>query len=198
MASTGAGFGWVAMACAAVALCAEPAWAQTQTVAGAQQFLSITANQKTTTVDNDWGQGFNLVSGRRVADKCTQEYYYDGWGTRQGPRTRCWKQDEYSNVYRPAAQLVSAVMISDCLTEIEITEASTYAGGYQISALGTHKLRLDWAKIAKVQQSGNTVTVSPTSPGLRFRLSSDDLATRTTFAMEFIRQNCDPAAATGF
>lgn len=174
------------------------AHAQTQTAANAQKFLSVIAGQQTSRVDVASGGSWNQTWGKRTKNKCTSEYYYDFWGTRQGPRTRCWDEDDSRNISGPSPLLTGATPITDCLTEITYRDDSTYFDGYTITALGEQKTRIDWSKVAKVQQDGATVLLSPNLPMVRFRLSSDDLAKRAAFAMEFLRQTCDAAAATGF
>lgn len=174
------------------------AQAQTQTAAGAQKFLSVIAGQQTSRLDVSVNGYWNQTWGKRTKNKCTSEYYYDFWGTRQGPRSRCWDEDDSRNITGPSPLLTGAVAINDCLTEIEYSDNSTYFDSYAITALGVQKARIDWSKVAKVQQEGSMVTVSPNSPLVRFRLSSEDLAKRAAFAMEFLRQTCDAAAATGF
>lgn len=59
-----------------------------------------------------------------------------------------------------------------------------------------------WDSVASVQQAGDTVVTRYVSGGepwdAIYHFTSPELAARAAYAMEFLRQACDPARDTGF
>lgn len=58
-------------------------------------------------------------------------------------------------------------------------------------------LLVSWNSVSKVEQVGETVVLKG-KPSFVIRFSSDQLATRAAYAMEFLRLSCDTTASTGF
>ncbi len=60
----------------------------------------------------------------------------------------------------------------------------------------------DWPNIVSVQHQGSTVLTTRSVPQqtmvTTYEIGSTDLASRVAYAMEFLRQACDPSANTGF
>ncbi|MFC3711147.1 hypothetical protein ACFOMD_01100 [Sphingoaurantiacus capsulatus] len=185
----------------AAAMLSQPAGAQVeQTVEGAHRFLMLTVEQGTSSVAIDIGLGMSVTYGVRTVEQCRQEEYtYDIWGSK-GVRNRCWNEERYANVTARAHPLVSTAANGACATILKFTDYANpdYADGWKIGPRGIDSVTLDWRKVAKVTANGSYVDVSPSQPGVQFRLASPDLAKRVAYAMEFLRQECDPAAATGF
>ena len=71
------------------------------------------------------------------------------------------------------------------------------------STLAANNIRdkyLSWERIAGIERSFWDVTVKRVGSNehYRFTLQTEDMAKRVVTAMEFLRKNCDEAAATGF
>ncbi|RYD97678.1 MAG: hypothetical protein EOP50_05535 [Sphingobacteriales bacterium] len=62
---------------------------------------------------------------------------------------------------------------------------------------------LNWTSVREVKANGTTVEMAvPPDPWkfdrIRIGFGSEELATRAAFAMQVIKQSCDPTAKTGF
>lgn len=55
-----------------------------------------------------------------------------------------------------------------------------------------------WRSVREVSQQGGTVTVIDAESVRRYALVAEGTAARVAYAMEFLRQHCDPGADTGF
>lgn len=177
-----------ALVCAGAAGLQGPALAQTQTLEGAQEFMRLSFAQGGVKFAVDLGSGFSSVP---------MQFQWVGAGVQRGT----WSVPPYSNAtYNPQP--------NKCLARIEGVKPSlqltlsqwTPSQGRRtiwLTDLPYGPYYLDYAKVTKVTQSGSTVTANG---GLNIQLiyTSDQIATRVAYAMEFARQKCDPAAATGF
>lgn len=103
--------------------------------------------------------------------------------------------------YNPRPGVIQSVQtVGRCDTRLTVhypyyENSSTY---YDAQTLTWSERNVSF--LAEVKQRGATIeifwTFQPWSS--RFELSSEQMATRVAFALEFLRINCDRAAATGF
>ena len=84
-------------------------------------------------------------------------------------------------------------------TCITVFEHSARGGTPFTGNPGDNVQRVGWADVEEIRQDGTSV-VQLNRDGLRlvWQPASEAAAARLAYAMEFLRQHCDPAAGTGF
>jgi hypothetical protein len=73
-----------------------------------------------------------------------------------------------------------------------------YQNEYTIYGYAGGKAPIDFTRVSKVDRYGSSVTVRSQYSTFTLVLPTEDLATRMTFALEFMRMNCDPTAGLAF
>jgi len=177
------------------------AGAQTaQTPEGAQKFLGVVAAQGTTKLYFDSSSNWSTVYATRKFEKCVQEATYDFFGFQNGTRSRCFDDSDSKTINAPARDLKAASATGACSTRFEFSDyfQGQRDGDWEFGPTGRTTYVVNWAKIASVKADGSWVRLSPPLQGFHLLMASPDMATRMAFAMEFLRQSCDAAAATGF
>lgn len=182
---------------------AMPASAQEQTVEGAQQFLGLIAGQGATRFEADFGSGWNEVSASKIYCRYYSRYTTTGL---LDDGYNC-SDSEFSSHRVTPYQLAGMTSLGRCATQVqpqprndsnfEVDHGRKNYWKVRANML-QGPVRIDWDKVAEVKQSGSSITVTGISPAMRFHLASEALAARVTFAMEFLRMNCDTTAGTGF
>lgn len=158
-----------------------------QTPEGAQQFIAIiAANGSTSTRIPLYAGGMNAVrdSEQQYSRSCSTDF----WGGRTCKSVTAGRR-YFTRTLDPIA-VVGSGSTDVCVTTFTIVPP--YSEEPKIPPTFT----VDWKRVTKVQPNAEWVNLS--GQQVEFRLSSSDLATRVAYAMEFLRQHCDPAAATGF
>ncbi len=175
---------------------------QDQTIDSAQKFLTQVFGAGGVTFSHDGGQGFNPVSQQiwRCAWTMT-----DAGGLFSGPTygTQCnvtgwdyWTAPPYTD-----ARYASTAVCAGEMTGGQPSYAREVVNGqrkYTREQIGSGAAPLNWARIAEVKQYGLQITIVGGGTRQTVNLPSEALATRVAYAMEFLRQNCDPTAGTGF
>jgi hypothetical protein len=178
------------------------ALAEGQTVQGAQEFLRITFSSGGVNGAFDGGSGYNAVQESWYT--CRNEMIFAGSDLMPpqyqevcgNTQYRTWNAPDYQGVRYTAAGNCAGTFVANAPSyQTEYTQGRThYMRGY-LNALNR---KIDWSKVSEVSKSGNVITVREGGVGYRFAIASPDLLSRTAFAMEFIKNHCDAAAATGF
>jgi len=79
-----------------------------------------------------------------------------------------------------------------------VYDMNYYGGPKNLSEKTSGPDSIDWRYANKVERFGNIITIIITS-GRRFiTYSTEEMATRAAFAMEFLRQQCDQTADLAF
>lgn len=83
-----------------------------------------------------------------------------------------------------------------CTSRVNLGGHVTEVTGAQIDVF---EVNVEWWRWSNIRAIGSNVYVNDSIfPFTMFRFSSSDMASRVAYAMEFLRQNCDPHAGTGF
>lgn len=175
---------------------------QEQTVDSAQTFLTQVFGAGGITFSHDGGQGYNPVYQQiwRCAWTMT-----DAGGFFSGPTygTQCnvtgsdyWTAPPYTNArYASTAPCSGRMDGGQPYYDREVRNGDRK---YTRGDLGAGAAVVNWAKVAEVKQYGLQVAIVGGGMRQTVNLPSDALAARVAYAMEFLRQNCDPTAGTGF
>jgi hypothetical protein len=194
--------GW--LFAAAGFILATQAHSQEPTVEGAQQFLRELSHEGALTFEYDAGFGFNVMRGPQNGNG---SYYTEGFraipvkDTSEG-RNNCSTRFAFPQHF--IAPMPAFIGRSVHLFNHPLAFTSNFLDrsppdsnpGEPIP--GDNAASLDWVLVAKVDVNQNSVIVGTNFGRLRFNLTSDSLAKRTGFAMEFLRVKCDRKSATGF
>lgn len=187
----------------------------TQTIAGAQEFLGTVFENGMSLVDVDTGLGPNRVRSEKV-EKCEWREEFTGF---LGGMKRTWwcggsstldihQSENWVDVGSFAVSGASAN--GSCATRIAVSQKSPRERWFKKRVDGeiteftltsgtlTGPFEIDWAKLPGTSHSGKTISLVGSSPKLDFTVPSPEMAARVAYAMEFLRINCDRAAATGF
>lgn len=127
----------------------------------------------------------------RMTDRrCARQYNY--WNTSRS-REVCHTFDPYRAEIVPSA--------NPCVYTIKWVAPPPYTSEtvdwlhVSITPRSSGEATVNWATLAAVTQDGMVVRVPGRSDAV---FASEALATRGAYAMEFLRNHCDPTAATGF
>ena len=168
-----------------------PAHTQTtQTAANAQEFMRLTFLNGSTKVaikigQNDW----NKVLVRTETRKYECEYV--------GGVRMCGNNYYAGTAYRYIELSPTKVNVYDnCQITIyhRITKSPSEPF-YHANPAGEFS-GISWKNVTGVTQEGNSVYLA--GEEYKVFLSSEELATRFAYAAKFLRDACDPTAATGF
>lgn len=176
------------LALALAAAFVAPAQAQTAapTAANAQLFLKTVIGQGGTSFSFDDFLWYRTPPPNRSYDGCQSDCPYNGGAT---------------------ASALQASSSEACATTVTVTVAgynapTDYGNAYFRSSMTNYPYAIDWRKVAKVRVVESEVYISGYAYGgvrlTRVSFSATELATRAAKAMEFLRAQCDPTAATGF
>jgi hypothetical protein len=186
----------------AFALMSGAAFAQSaeQTPANAQLFLKQVMEQGGVFLEVDTGEGFNMAPERlKNCDPGLREYKNPGLDENGCKPWTPWKNGRVDK-YKVTSSAEEQQAGSDCVTAFH---AETNSGVHKQNSLliewspPPSPFRVEWNAISMVKQTEAIVALSgPTK--FRFYFSSDQLAARVAYAMEFLRTSCDQTAATGF
>lgn len=172
-----------------------------QTPENAQAFLEKVVEQGGVTLSMDTGKGMNKFPARqRNCDPSFRKYnspYIDSSG--------CQSWSEWENIAHEPFNITNAQQEANqtgsyCGTRFDATIKSGIHPNahFQIEfAPPKPPLLVSWNSVSKVEQTGEAVMLKG-NPSFMVRFSSDQLATRAAYAMEFLRQSCDSTASTGF
>ena len=188
----------------AVAALAAPTLvlAEGQTVQGAQEFLRITYASGGVSGSFNAGSGYNVVQQNWYTCRRTMVFagsdlmpaqYDDVCGNTQ---YGTWSAPDYQGIaYTPSGTCSGTVTANAPYYQTEVTEGKTY---YSRGSLNPLNRKIDWSKVSEVKKYTGAVEIREGSVAYFFKIGSEDLLARTTFAMEFIKNHCDAAASTGF
>ncbi len=83
---------------------------------------------------------------------------------------------------------------SSCRTKLTFEDH-----GASGALIGNREVVVNWEAVAEVKQGGSVVIVKTTYPETTYyTLAAEGMAARVAYAMDFMRQYCDPGADTGF
>lgn len=187
----------------AAVLAATPVAAQEQTAESAQKFLTIIAGQQPMSLAIDAGRGYNVVEGQ--AQQCRNVSVQGFFGN--SSERQC--NNAYPiNVQYPDLAVMKIETVDRCTTVITTSPPQNMNYGQFGSASQSREaypdyrmgppLRLEFAKLSRVEQQGAVIYLKTSTGNWRLATSSSDMATRVAYALEFLRQQCDAAAGTGF
>jgi hypothetical protein len=172
----------------------------TQTPASAQLFLKQVMEEGDVLLEVDTGKGWNIAPWR--AKNCDP-----GFRKHNNPHidsSGCMPWEAWHDAVHDKFTMNSASAeqrdAPQCGTAFYATAKKGVHPEQHLMyewAPPTSPYRVSWGSVSMVEQVDASVVVKG-SPSLRFSLSSDQLAARVAYAMEFLRLNCDSKAATGF
>jgi len=153
----------------------------TQTPEGARQFLLQVLPAGNVGIASQKEGYWNLVVKIVTTSNSDREYKSDG----------------------PDDKILTAAKKDDCslyittsFYELKWSSNSNADISYFTNSVGY--LDIDFKKLAKAEPVGSVINLSGLAAPFRIRLPSDEMAVRVAFAMEFLRQSCDPTTSTGF
>jgi len=189
-----------------------------QTAAGAQEFLGKVMAQGSMQMHVDYGRGWDRVEAAE-AERCMWQDEHAGFLAGMQRVRRCtgksspsWLSDDDSwmwvdiGAWAPTAASAEGT----CKTRVQVSQKGSVRREFKArydgkaaeftawSGIRSGPFVIDWTKVAGVTQSGQKVSLAGVSPAMYFELPSEDLAARVTYAMEFLRLECDAMAGTGF
>lgn len=189
----------------AAGLLGAPAGAQPeQTIEGGQSFLSqVAAAGGLTFVECKEG-----VCEETLPDRWVYNELYLG-GPQKG---QVYKRHERKGIQdAPEKKILKILTLGRCESSFEYTQTEVTYDGEELDDLETRESRLygasrKWQDISQIKADNEFVRFqmkalsSDRSDRANFRLRTHgpEQAARIAYAMEFLRVNCDPTAATGF
>lgn len=182
-----------------------------QTSENAMLFLSKVAsqNQISIEVSDDNGKSYNqgTWSGmlnrrdpKRYREIDNEPYWMDPFvavaaGGRECITTFAWNKSTYST---PLAMKTAygeiGAMTPNMITPQTVSDFPKELEGKSI----------DWKKVASITyeevgaSGGKVARLTAIGVGMRFTVTTTDMGKRVQYAMEFLRNSCDPTAGTGF
>ena len=165
-----------------------------QAPGGAQQLLSLLSARGNIEIEGKWRDDFSWNQFVAVAMTCKD------LGINQLTFNACLYDDPVLlKSIQVAPYKVSSAEIGANICEsvfwAPAPEVNTPSYGWGVAVMPP--ISIEWSRVTEVSQDGAHVFVSEKIP-LRLTLSSEALAARTAFAMEFLRVHCDETAGTGF
>ena len=171
----------IILVAAALAFPATLSGQVSQTPDGARQFLLQVLSANNVGMAEKSEGYWNLVSRIVTTSTSDREYKSDG----------------------PDNLIETAAKKDDCTFYLTTSVAPNSSENTARADVSIHRhsvgyMEIDFRKLAKAELNGALIYLHGLPEAYRVRLPSDEMATRVAFAMEFLRQSCDPTAGTGF
>lgn len=165
-----------------------------QTPENARKFISIISENGGISIDFDNNYVQEDIYNYRTQQNFRKEIDRATWITPMSFSNNCTiilSNDNYS-VYIPDGYKTYG---SDKMYDL----------GYSYIYIGVHDVKklkdsgISMKSVGSIEARGSSVSISgSTVSGLRLIFKSPEMATRATYALNVIKQSCDPTAATGF